>query len=409
MVYLFYLAILVSEGVRAGINILNMSHAKSAPLPAEFSALLGPEEFQKSQAYLRDQTFFSLTKDFLANLFLLAAIALGFFGVLDSFVAYFSANPVVNSLLFFLALGIFSEIFSLPYSYVHTFVLEEKYGFNRSTLGTFFSDHLKGWVLGLLLGGPLLWALFWFFQNSGELAWLWAWMAVAGFQIVLLFLAPALLMPLFFKFEPLPNGELRSAIEAYAQKENFQLKGVFSMDGSKRSSKANAFFTGFGPFRRIVLFDTLIEKHSVPELLAVLAHEVGHFKLGHIKKQMLLSFVVSFLLFFLLGKVLHSERAAIALGFSEWKVHAGLLGAFLLYSPFSLILGAFTSAISRRFEFEADAFAVRTTGSAHPLIDALKKLSKENLSNLSPHPWKVKLEYSHPPLVERLRALKALL
>lgn len=408
MVYLFYAAILFSDLLSTVVDSLNLNHAKTATIPAEFSELVSQKDFEKSQSYLGAQTLFSLIRRSLMTLILLLTIALGGFGILNEVLMPVSNEPVLQALLFFASLAMISEMLSLPFSYFHTFGLEERFGFNRSTLATFCFDRIKGWILTVVIGAPIGWALLWFFQNGGTFAWAWSWLALVLFQLVLMFLAPVLLMPIFYKFTPLSDGDLKNSIEGYAAKENFKIQGVFTMDGSKRSSKANAFFTGFGPFRRIVLFDTLIAKHSTSELLAVLAHEVGHYKLKHIQKQMLLSFAVSFLLFFALGNIMQSPTLALALGFKQWSLQGGILAAAFLYGPLSILLDIFSSAISRKFEFEADAFAVRTTGSALPLIDALKKLSKENLSNLTPHPWKVILEYSHPPMVDRLKALRGL-
>jgi STE24 endopeptidase len=257
-----------------------------------------------------------------------------------------------------------------------------------------------------VIGGPVLAALLWFFLATGPLAWLWAWGFLALFQLVMGFLAPVVLMPLFNKFTPIEEGELKGAIQTYAASVSFQLQGIFTMDGSKRSSKANAFFTGLGKFRRIVLFDTLVKKHTVPELVAVLAHEVGHFKRGHIWKGMALSFVSSFVLFYFLGAVINSPAVPQAFGFSAPSVHGGLTAASWIYGPFSLLLGILTQYLSRKHEFEADAFAANTTGSAVELANALQRLSTDSLSNLNPHPWKVWLEYSHPPVVQRIERLK---
>jgi STE24 endopeptidase len=256
-----------------------------------------------------------------------------------------------------------------------------------------------------VLGGLLLGGVVWFFVNGGGNAWLWAWLAFTAFQLLLTFLAPVVLMPLFNKFEPLPPGELKSAIEAFAARVNFKLQGIFTMDGSKRSSKANAFFTGFGRFRRIVLFDTLVQQQTVPELVAVLAHEVGHFKRKHILKSIAISIVTSFLLFWLFSLILRSDSLAPAFGFGQASVEAAFTIAFWFYAPFSLLSSLLANGFSRKNEFEADAYARETTGDPAALASALKKLSVDSLSNLNPHPWKVFLDYSHPPVTQRLRAL----
>lgn len=405
MVYIYYVAILGTELITAIADLLNLKQAKSASVPEEFSDLLDEKQYVKSQEYLNAQTKFSLFRSALSTILLLLAIYFGWFGALSDWTGIYTEDSLLHALLFFASIAIISEIISLPFSYFHTFILEERFGFNRSTLKTFITDHAKGWALGIILGAPITYALLWFFERGGTFAWMWSWLAFSLIQIILLFLAPVVFMPLFYRFNPLAEGELKNKIMDYAKAQKFQIQGVYTMDGSKRSSKANAFFTGFGPFRRIVLFDTLIEKHNVDELLAVLAHEVGHFKLRHIQKQIFLSFVISFFLFYLLGIVIESDDFILALGFNNWSLHAGILAAFLLYAPLSLSLGMISSLMSRTFEFEADAFAVKTTGSSAHLIEALKKLSKDNLSNLNPHSWKVWLEYSHPPIVSRLKAL----
>jgi STE24 endopeptidase len=269
-------------------------------------------------------------------------------------------------------------------------------------------DLLKGWMLGLVLGGALLASLFWFLLSAGTHAWIWAWAFVCLFQVVVGFLAPIVIMPLFNKFEPLPAGELRSAIENYAGRVKFKLQGVFTMDGSKRSAKANAFFTGFGRFRRIVLFDTLVNKHPQNELIAVLAHEVGHFKRGHILKQIALSFLVFFGMFWLLSLVLgNREEVAALMGFGAPSLEASLTVAVLLYAPLGLLVGLIFQVLSRKYEFEADAYARETTGEGAALVEALKRLSVDSLSNLNPHPWKVFLDYSHPPVTRRIAALRS--
>jgi STE24 endopeptidase len=334
-------------------------------------------------------------------IFLLA----GGFAWADQVAGGHAMAPVAHALLYFLLLGALDQIIEVPFSWYNTFRLEERFGFNRSTAATFLGDLAKGWALGLVLGGLLAGGVVWFFVNGGAHAWFWAWLAFTSFQLLLTFFAPVVLMPLFNKFEPLPDGELKSAIEAFAAKVNFKLQGIFTMDGSKRSSKANAYFTGFGRFRRIVLFDTLVKQQSVPELVGVLAHEVGHFKRKHIPQQILLSLVSSFLLFWLFSLILASDHFAVDFGFAQPSVQAAFTIAFWFYAPFSLITGVAGLAMSRKFEFEADAYARETTRDPGSLASALKKLSVDSLSNLNPHPWKVFLDYSHPPVTQRLREL----
>jgi STE24 endopeptidase len=266
---------------------------------------------------------------------------------------------------------------------------------------------LKGLVLGAALGGPILAAVIGFFLKSGSSGWLYAWIAFTVIQLLLTFLAPAVIMPLFNKFDPLPEGELKAEIERFAHKNEFALQGIFRMDSSKRSTKSNAFFTGFGRFRRLVLFDTLIEKHSRDELVAVLAHEIGHFKRKHIQKTIALSIVTTGVMFYVLGLFLNNPSLFAAFGMSQVSVYASLVFVAFLFSPVMRFLSIFTHLLSRKHEFEADEYAVETYGKPDELISALKKLSIDNMSNLTPHPLKVMLDYTHPPILQRIKALRA--
>jgi STE24 endopeptidase len=403
LVALVYAAVSFARGA---VNLANLRHARAGGIPEEFRGSVDEEKFRKAQDYLEAQTYYGLLHRAVSTVAALAFLLLGGFGWIDSLAQRVSPHPVAAALLYFLFLALLDQIVELPFSWYHTFVLEERFGFNRSTVKTFIGDLVKGWALGIVLGGLLAGGVIWFFVFGGPNAWLWAWVAFTGFQLLLTFLAPVLLMPLFNKFEPLPAGELRGAIEDFAKGVNFKLQGIFTMDGSKRSSKANAFFTGFGRFRRIVLFDTLVKQHTTPELVAVLAHEVGHFKRKHIPKQIAISLVSSFLLFWLFSVLLSSDTLAMDFGFALPSVQAAFTMAFWLYSPFSLLSSLAVHALSRKFEFEADAYARETTRDPESLVAALKRLSVESLSNLNPHPWKVILDYSHPPVIQRVRALR---
>ncbi len=266
-------------------------------------------------------------------------------------------------------------------------------------------DMLKGLVLGIILGSPLLGAILWFFENGGTYAWLYCWVGVVVFGILLQFLAPILIMPLFNKFTALEDGPLKEKILAYAKQENFALKGIFTMDGSKRSAKLNAFFTGFGKFRKIVFFDTLLEKLEDDEIVAVLAHEMGHFKKKHILKMMASSVLQTGLMFFLLSLFIENRGLFSAFGMENLSVYASLVFFAFLYSPLSTLLSVFANYLSRIHEFEADLYAAKTTGKPEMLAQSLKKLSRENLSNLTPHPLMVAFSYSHPPVLARIQSL----
>ncbi len=296
----------------------------------------------------------------------------------------------------------------IPFSAYHTFVLEAQYGFNKTTPKIFILDLLKGWALTAVLGGAVFSLVVWFFTAFGAWAPLWCWCAVMVIQIFILFIAPIVIMPLFNKFTPLPDGELKTTVETYAAKEGFKMQGLFTMDGSKRSTKANAFFTGFGALRRIVLFDTLISQHTVDELTSVLAHEMGHYKKHHIHKFIAISALTMAFMFGALALVINNKGLFDAFRVQNMSAYAGLVFFSFLFAPLQIILSAITNYLSRRYEYEADTYAVTTYRKPRAMIDALKKLSVNNLSNLTPHPLKVFLEYSHPPVLERITAIKAI-
>ncbi|MBL9132715.1 MAG: M48 family metallopeptidase, partial [Verrucomicrobiaceae bacterium] len=297
-------------------------------------------------------------------------------------------------------------LLGLPFEAWDTFGVEAEFGFNRTTPGTFIMDRVKGMLLMALLGIPLLALILWFFQTQ-ELAALWAWLCVSGFSLLMAWLSPRFLMPIFMKFTPLGQGGLRTAILALAERLKFPVADVSVVDGSRRSSKANAFFAGFGKTKRIALFDTLIEKHTEDELLAVLAHEIGHCKRRHVPVQIAIGLAETGLMFGLLHLALKSPAFFEAFGVSGQPLGLGLMFFTLLYQPLGLLLGMVSSAMSRKHEFEADAFAAEACTAA-PLMTALKKLSTENLAHPQPHPLTIALHYSHPPLGERLAALEKL-
>jgi STE24 endopeptidase len=315
-------------------------------------------------------------------------------------------NEIFRGLAYIGILMIGNSIISLPFSIYSTFVIEEKFGFNKTTVKTFILDLLKGLLLAVLLGGIVLGAILYIFNILGEFAWLWGWLAVTLFTLILQFIAPTWIMPLFNKFTPLEEGELKDSIMNYAKKVNYSLKNLFVMDGSKRSAKSNAFFTGFGKNKRIALFDTLINNHTVAELVAVLAHEIGHYKKKHILQGMLISIIHSGIIFYLLSLFLKQEGLYQAFFMDNMSVYTGLLFFGMLYSPIEMILSIFMNILSRKNEFEADAFASKTIENKEDMINALKKLSKDNLSNLTPHPFYVFLNYSHPTVLERISAIR---
>jgi STE24 endopeptidase len=315
-----------------------------------------------------------------------------------------------SGLLFLGALFVANHFVMLPFRIYDTFRLEAEFGFNKTTPKTFVSDEIKGLLLAAVLGLPLGAAVLWIFASVPN-AWLWAWLFFTAFQLALTYLAPTWILPLFNKFEPMPDGETRSAIEALAERCEFPLDELYVIDGSKRSTKANAYFTGFGKRKRIALYDTLVERHPGDELLAVLAHEIGHFKRGHIVQRLVVSVVQSAVIFLLLGLATNpdgrfAQELAAAFGVPRVSPHTGILFFAILFSPVSRLLGVAANWWSRRHEFEADAYARDATGDHQPLAKALKKLSTDNLAHPTPHALRVALDYSHPPLVQRLAALR---
>ena len=302
-------------------------------------------------------------------------------------------------------LGLAARILALPFEMYSTFVIEEKYGFNKVSWRTFVADLAKALLLSLLLGVPLLALVLFLFKFIGELAWVYAWIAVSGFSLLATYLAPWLILPLFNKFTVLKEGELKDSIRVMAEKCEFPLTEVYEIDGSRRSTKANAFFTGLGRNRKIALFDTLIEKHSVRELVAVLAHEIGHYKKKHITQAIILGVLRTGILFFMLGLFLNNRGLFDAFAVEETSIYGSLILFAWLFQPLSTLLGIGMMIFSRRNEYEADAYAAEVTGHPEDLISGLKRLSKENLANLTPHPFFVFMKYSHPPTLKRIKTL----
>lgn len=389
------------------VDNLNLKSADPA-LPSEFEDYYDKEKYKKSQYYLRDKTRFGQIEDTIGNILVIAFILLGGFNIIDNFARSFNHGPILSGLIFAGVLMGISQIINIPFSAFNTFVIEEKYGFNKTTVKTFIQDLVKGLILGAIIGGAAYSAIVWFFIKAGNMAWIYCWGAITLFELFLMFIAPVVIMPLFNKFIPLDEGELKTTLEDYARAQNFPMLGVFKMDGSRRSTKSNAFFTGFGKFRRIALFDTLIEKHTTDELVSVLAHEIGHYKKKHIIKTMLISIGTTGLMFYILSNFINNPALFTAFKMSNVSVYASLVFFGFLYTPINMIFSVIGSIISRKHEYEADKFAVDTYKKPKAFIDALKKLSVDNLSNLTPHPLKVFLDYSHPPVLERIKAIRSI-
>lgn len=397
-------ALLLEHALSVVADILNLRHLRPE-LPAEFEGVYDAEAYRRSQDYARARTRFGLIPATFDLVLLLAFWGLGGFGWLDGALRALGQGTVVTGLLFIGALLLARTVLHLPFRIYSTFVLEERFGFNRTTPQTFALDALKGLFLGLLLAGPLLAGVLLLLETLGSWAWLACWSLTALFVVGIQLVAPTWILPLFNRFQPLEEGELRSALLDYGERVGFPLSDVFVVDGSKRSSKANAFFTGFGRNKRVALFDTLVEKHSTDELVSVVAHEIGHYKRRHIQKGLVLAVLHLGVLFGLLQVFLSHRGLFEAFGTAP-SVYAGLVFFGLLYTPVELLLAVALNRFSRHNEFEADLFSARTTRAPETLIRALKRLSLDNLSNLTPHPFYVWLHHSHPPMLERIQALR---
>ncbi|MGD9228485.1 MAG: M48 family metallopeptidase [Desulfobacterales bacterium] len=400
--------ILCTIGVDFILNLaadgLNLKHLRSE-LPRAFKGVYDPERYRKSQQYLKVNTQFGwITSAFNLCLILVFWFA-GGFPLLDGWVRGFELGPVLSGLIYMGILMLLKAALSLPFSVYATFVIEERFGFNKTTVQTYVMDLLKGLMLALLLGTPLLAAVLAFFQYAGPNAWWYCWIGVTLYMLVVQFIAPTWIMPLFNKFTPLEEGELKAAILSYANSIDFPLENVYQMDGSRRSTKSNAFFTGFGKHKRIVLFDTLIKQHSVNELVAVLAHEMGHYKKKHIRQSLILGILQTGLMLFLLSQFITYQGLFDAFYMPQQSVYAGMIFFAMLYAPLDFFVGILMQILSRKNETVADQFAAETTRDPVSMVDALKKLSVHNLSNLTPHPFYVFLNYSHPPVLKRIQSL----
>ncbi len=380
--------------------------ALDAELPEEFADVYDSETYRKSQEYTKTRTKFGFISSGFGLVSLLLFWFLGGFEYVNTLAESWSNSFILRGLYFFGILIVLQQLVSLPFSIYSTFVIEERFGFNKTTAKTFIIDMLKGIVLLGVIGGAVLALILYIFNELGEMSWLYAWSAVIAFTLIMQYIAPKWIMPLFNKFKPLEDGELKQRIIEFAEKVDFQLQDIFIMDGSKRSSKSNAFFTGFGKNKRIALFDTLVEKHTTGELVSVLAHEIGHYKRKHIVQGMFISILHTGVLFYLLSLFLYQEGLYTAFYMDSTPIYAGFLFFSLLYSPIETLLSIGMNILSRKNEYEADEFAVVGRANRDDMISALKKLSKDNLSNLTPHKWYVFMNYSHPPVIDRIRAIQ---
>jgi STE24 endopeptidase len=375
-------------------------------LPPNLEGIYNAEDYRKSQEYIRATTRFGLLSSTFTLFLLLAFWFSGGFNYFDQVIRAWDFIPLVTGLLYIGIIFLAYDLLTLPFKVYGTFVIEERFGFNKTTPRTFFLDQIKGLSLAVLFGGPLLAGILVLFEYASSYAWLYCWAAVTLFFLAMQYIAPTWIMPLFNKFTPMESGELKEAILRYTRSVNFPIKNVFVIDGSKRSSKSNAFFTGFGRNKRIALFDTLIEKHTVLEMVAILAHEIGHYKKKHVVQGIVIGILHMGVIFFLLSLFLVSPGLYQAFYMTQQSIYTGLLFFGLLYTPIELVLSTVMQVLSRKNEYEADRFAADTIDEPRSLIDSLKRLHSTNLSNLTPHPFYVFLNYSHPPLLQRMQAIQ---
>ncbi len=405
--YLFYILIailILSFIVDKILDFLNDQYF-NREIPEELADVYEENEYKKSQSYKKANGKLSNISSLISIIATLLFFFFDGFKYVDNFARSYTENPILVALLFFGIITIGTTILNLPFSYYKTFVIEEQFGFNKSTKKLFWTDTLKGALISAVIGGGILSLIIWFYQITEENFWWYAWALVAVFSLFMNLFYSKLIVPLFNKQTLLEDGELKTAIEKYAKKVGFTLENIFVIDGSKRSTKANAYFSGFGSQKRITLFDTLINDLETDEIVAVLAHEVGHYKRKHIIFNLVASTLLTGFTLFLLSLFISSPLLSNALNISVPSFHIGLIVFGILYTPISEITGLLMNYISRKFEYQADNYAKKTFA-AGPLITSLKKLSKNSLSNLTPHPSYVFVHYSHPTLLERVQNLK---
>ncbi len=403
--YLIIIGALILEYFLSTVSsVLNMNSI-AEDVPDGFQSHYDGEKYAKSQTYLKDNTRFGLLSSTFSLALTLIVIHTGLFGILDHFVRAQTGHPILGGLLFFGIIFIINDIINLPFSLYGTFVIEEKYGFNKTTAKTYTLDKLKGYALTVILGSIVIVPILYFFNTYGENGWWIAWLLVTGFMIAVQPLFVHVIAPMFNKFTPLEDGELRTAIEAFSEKVNFPIARIDMMDGSRRSAHSNAYFSGFGKSRRIALFDTLLEKHSTEEIVSVVAHEVGHYKKKHIIFGTILGIIETGIMLFIFNLLMNDPALFAVFGVENVSVYGGLIFFGMLYSPVSLVTSIFTTALSRKNEYEADTYSLENTQNKEALVSMLKGLAANNLSHLTPHPLMVFLSYSHPPIMDRIAAV----
>jgi len=377
----------------------------SEQLPEKLKGIYNDAAYQKSQAYKKMNHKFEMLTSSLSFIIISLMLLFNGFTMVNGWVLGITDNIILSSLFFFGILGLASDILTTPFAVYDTFVIEERFGFNKTTPKTFISDKIKSWLLAAVLGGGLLALIIFIWIKTGENFWLWAWLIITIISLFMTLFYSNLIVPLFNKQTPLEEGDLKQMIRDFSAKAGFQLKNIYVIDGSKRSTKANAYFTGFGPKKRIVLYDTLINDLSREEIVAVLAHEIGHYKKKHTLIGLISGIIQTGFMLFIFSLLVASPVLSSALGVEEPRFHIGLIAFGILYSPLSFVMGVFMNIISRRNEYQADAFASQF-GFAAELVSGLKKLSVNNLSNLTPHPLYVFFHYSHPTLLQRINRLE---
>jgi STE24 endopeptidase len=406
ILFLIIIGLLVADFIfERWLEFLN-STRWSDQLPEEVKGIYDAEKYSQQQAYEKVNFRFSLITSSFSFLVMLLMFLLSGFAWVNSIALSVSANPIWVALIFFGILMLVSDLINTPFSVYDTFVIEQKFGFNKTTPKTFVLDKLKGYLLGAFIGGGLLALIIYIYQITTTSFWIYAWLVISGFSVFMVLFYSNLIVPLFNKQTPLPEGELKSAIEEFSSTVGFRLDNIYVIDGSKRSTKANAYFTGFGAKKRIVLYDTLINDLSTKELVAVLAHEIGHYKKHHVLWSLLLGILQTGIVLFIFSLFVGSPELSGALGVENPSFHIGLIAFGILYSPISMFTGLAMNIFSRKNEYEADAFAAQYW-EGEELASALKKLSVKNLSNLIPHPAYVFFHYSHPTLLQRLKALNS--
>ena len=402
--YIIIFAIIIEYLLSSIGSILDIKNI-TPTIPSDFKKAYDQEKYILSQDYLKARTSFGLFSSSFSLILIMIVIHSDIFGLLDQFVRGQSDSYILQGLLFIGIIYFFQDIVSLPFSIYHTFVIEERFGFNKTTLNLFIIDKIKGYAIFIVLGSIVITPILYFFHVYGDIGWLIAWSILTAFMIAVQPLFVHVIAPMFNKFTPLEEGELRSAIEKYTVKVNFPLARIDIMDGSKRSAHSNAYFTGFGKSRRIAIFDTLVEKHSTNEIVSVVAHEVGHYKLKHVLQGTILGIIETGIMLFAFNLIMNDISLFQVFGVSQLSVHAGIVFFSMLYAPVSMFTSIVTTAISRKNEYEADKYSYDTTNNREALVSMLIGLSANNLSHLTPHPLKVFLSYSHPPVVDRIKAV----